>query len=232
VPVNQSPVSGKTNRMDLDEIRRLTIISLFADDRLMNQIVLKGGNALNLVYQLSSRTSVDLDFSIDRDFEDIGEIARRIFHSLKDRFDSAGYVVFDERLEPKPHLEDPDESPWWGGYELSFKLIEKEKHRETSGNLKDMRRRAIPVTADSKRTFTVDLSKYEYVGGKVAVEFDNYKIYVYSPEMFVIEKLRAICQQMPEYLPKGHRRPRARDFYDIHATMTRVVACPPNAQQN
>ena len=36
----------------------------------MNQIVLKGGNALNLVYKLSSRTSVDLDFSIDRDFED------------------------------------------------------------------------------------------------------------------------------------------------------------------
>jgi predicted nucleotidyltransferase component of viral defense system len=103
--MTQSLVSVKTSHMDLDEIRRLTIISLFADDRLMNQIVLKGGNALNLVYELSSRTSVDLDFSIDQDFKDISEVAERIFNSLKDRFDSAGYVVFDERLEPKPRLE-------------------------------------------------------------------------------------------------------------------------------
>jgi predicted nucleotidyltransferase component of viral defense system len=208
--------------MDLDEIRHLTIIALFADDRLMNQIVLKGGSALNLIYQLSSRTSADLDFSIDQDFEDIAEIGRRIFRSLKDRFDSAGYIVFDERLEPKPRLDHPDESPWWGGYELSFKLIEKGSHLETKGNLKAMRKRAIPVTANSKRTFTVDLSKYEYVAGKVAIDFDNYKIFVYSPEMLVIEKLRAICQQMAEYPPKGHPRPRARDFYDIHATVTRV----------
>ena len=139
--------------MDLDEIRHLTIVALFADDRLMNQIVLKGGNALNLVYKLTSRTSVDLDFSIDRDFEDIPEIRRRIFRSLKDRFDSAGYIVFDERLEPKPRLEPPDESPWWGGYELSFKLIEREKHIKSRGNLKVMRKRAIPVDANAKRTF-------------------------------------------------------------------------------
>jgi predicted nucleotidyltransferase component of viral defense system len=208
--------------MDLLEIRRLTIISLFADDRLMNQIVLKGGNALNLVYELSSRTSVDLDFSIDQDFEDIADVAQRIFNSLKDRFDSAGYVVFDERLEPKPRLDSPDEFPWWGGYQLSFKLIEREKHREAKGNIKVMRKRAVPVTVDSKRTFTVDLSKFEYVSGKVAIEFDNYKIFVYSPTMIVVEKLRAICQQMPEYPPKGHPKPRARDFYDIHAIMTRV----------
>jgi predicted nucleotidyltransferase component of viral defense system len=206
--------------VDLDEIRHLTIVALFADDRLMNQIVLKGGNALNLVYKLTSRTSVDLDFSIDRDFEDIPEIRRRIFRSLKDRFDSAGYIVFDERLEPKPRLEPPDESPWWGGYELSFKLIEREKHIKSRGNLKVMRKRAIPVDANAKRTFSVDLSKHEYVAGKVAVDFDEYQIYVYSPEMVAIEKLRAICQQMKEYPPKGHPRPRARDFYDIHATVT------------
>jgi predicted nucleotidyltransferase component of viral defense system len=49
--------------MDLEEVRRLTIIALFSDDELYEQIVLKGGNALNLVYGLSSRTSLDLDFS-------------------------------------------------------------------------------------------------------------------------------------------------------------------------
>src|SRR5262249_54311202 len=32
-----------------------------------------------------------------------------------------------------------------------------------------------------------------------------------------IEKLRAICQQMPEYFPNRTRSARASDFYDIHA---------------
>jgi hypothetical protein len=37
--------------------------------------------------------------------------------------------------------------------------------------------------------------------------------------MMVAEKLRAICQQTPEYatMMKKHRKPRARDFVDIHA---------------
>ncbi len=51
---------------------------------------------------------------------------------------------------------------------------------------------------------------------------DYYTIYVYTPAMLAIEKLRAICQQMPEYEIRGHRRPRARDFYDIHIILTKV----------
>jgi hypothetical protein len=34
--------------------------------------------------------------------------------------------------------------------------------------------------------------------------------------MLAIEKLRAICQQMPEYAKRGHPVARARDFYDIY----------------
>jgi len=43
-------------------------------------------------------------------------------------------------------------------------------------------------------------------------------VYAYSPGMLVAEKLRAICQQMPEYtnVLKKHRSPRGRDFLDIH----------------
>ncbi len=46
--------------MNLAEVRRLTIVALVSDDRLFEQIVLKGGNALSLVYGLSSRTSLAL----------------------------------------------------------------------------------------------------------------------------------------------------------------------------
>ena len=88
--------------MDYDEIRRLTITALFSDDTLLDKIVLKGGNALSLVYGLSRRTSIDVDFSIDTDFEDFEDAKQRIFRALENRFDSVGLTVFDERLEVKP----------------------------------------------------------------------------------------------------------------------------------
>ena len=51
-------------------------------------------------------------------------------------------------------------------------------------------------------------------------EVNDYAVYVYSLEMIAAEKLRAICQQMPEYTVLRTKRPRARDFYDIHQVIT------------
>ena len=68
--------------------------------------------------------------------------------------------------------------------------------------------------------FTIEISKHEYCQGKVEAELDGYTIYVYSPAMIAIEKLRAICQQMPEYTPVRNKRARARDFYDIVSILT------------
>ena len=70
------------------------------------------------------------------------------------------------------------------------------------------------------KTFTIDFSKHEYTEGKAERELDHYTIYVYTPEMIVIEKLRAICQQMPEYPHRGQRTARARDFFDIYRAVT------------
>ena len=38
--------------------------------------------------------------------------------------------------------------------------------------------------------------------------------------MIAIEKLRAVCQQMPEYPHRGQRAARARDFFDIYRVVT------------
>ena len=54
--------------IDLTEIRRIAIAALFSDDVLTEYLVLKGGNALNLVYGITSRTSIDLDFAMGQDF--------------------------------------------------------------------------------------------------------------------------------------------------------------------
>jgi len=75
--------------MDLSEIRRLVIIAMFSDDILLNQLVLKGGNALNLVYKFGARTSIDVDLSLESDFVDIEDTTERILRSLRNRFAEA-----------------------------------------------------------------------------------------------------------------------------------------------
>jgi predicted nucleotidyltransferase component of viral defense system len=206
--------------MDFAEVRSLAIVALFSDDRLFEQIVLKGGNALSLVYGLSSRTSLDLDFSIEKDFVDLDDTRKRIFRAVKQHFSSAGFVVFDESLEPKPQVLGPNQQAWWGGYEFKFKLIEEAKYKALCGSLETLRRNALVVGPEQQRSFSVDMSKFEYCGGKVERELDSYTIYVYSPEMIVVEKFRALCQQMPEYALRSKPSPRARDFYDIWRVMT------------
>ncbi len=205
--------------MDFSDIRRLTIVALFSDDELFEQIVLKGGNALSLVYGLSSRTSLDLDFSIENDFVDLADTRQRIFRAVRKRFASAGFTVFDEVFEPKPEVLAAGQQPWWGGYELKFNLIETTKYNALGGDPENLRRNALVVGPAQQRKFSVDLSKYEYCEGKVERELDSFTIYVYTPEMIVAEKLRAICQQMPAYSLRTRPTPRARDFYDIWCVM-------------
>lgn len=60
--------------MNFEEVRKLIITALFSDDVLFEQIVLKGGNAISLVYGISGRVSLDLDFSLEEDWDDLGEI--------------------------------------------------------------------------------------------------------------------------------------------------------------
>lgn len=196
--------------MTFEEIRRITIIALFSDDELIDQLVLKGGNALRLIHKISSRTSLDLDFSLATDFEDLDDARTRIFRALKDRFDSHGYVVFDEQLKRKPQLDGPDRRPWWGGYELKFKIIEKKKYRQLSNHPEKRSLDAQTVGPGQRRVFRVDLSKYEYTDGKEEFELDDYTIYVYSLEMVVAEKLRAICQQNGGVPPNSRNSSRPR----------------------
>ncbi|MGO9274093.1 MAG: nucleotidyl transferase AbiEii/AbiGii toxin family protein [Terriglobia bacterium] len=208
--------------MEYNEVRSVAITAFFSDDTLLRHLVLKGGNALSLVYGLSKRTSLDLDFSMDSDFADVADARKRLFQALRDRFDAVGLRVFDEQLEPKPQLEGEDTKPWWGGYELRFKLIDPQKYEVYKNRLDKLRINAMVTGPKQSRTFTVDLSKCEYTGGKVEREFNSYTIYVYTPEMIVIEKLRAICQQMPEYPHKTRQSGRARDFYDIYCVLTEL----------
>jgi Nucleotidyl transferase AbiEii toxin, Type IV TA system len=204
--------------MDLTDLRRLIIISIAADDFLVEKLVLKGGNALELVHQIGHRASLDIDYSIDGDFDDVDEVKNRLWRSIRDRFDTAGYVVFDEKFGPRPPTA-TEQGAEWGGYRAEFKIISRQRYRELKGNVEDIRRQSVPSGPDQKRTFKIDISKFEYCAGSQEVEVDAYTCFVYTPEMIAVEKLRAICQQMPAYEQRRHPAPRPRDFYDIHAVI-------------
>jgi Nucleotidyl transferase AbiEii toxin, Type IV TA system len=205
--------------MDLADIRRLVIVAVFSDDVLFSRLVLKGGNAISLVYGYGTRGSLDVDFSIDGDFDDLEDAARRIEAGLTDRFRAAGYVLFDYKFASRP-LVAGSKGDRWGGYRAQFKIIERDKYEKLGGNLEAARLDATIIGPLQKRNFTIDLSKWEFCAGKVYTQLQDYTIYVYTPIMLVLEKIRAICQQMAEYELRAEKSARARDFYDVYVLMS------------
>ena len=81
----------------IDQIKRTAVIALFSDDDLMDSLVLKGGSALDMVYNIAQRSSLDLDFSIPTDFraEAIPDITKKIRRVLWENFRDKGYEAFD-----------------------------------------------------------------------------------------------------------------------------------------
>ena len=200
----------------LETIKKTTIISLFSDDDLLDLLVLKGGNAMDIVHKVSSRASVDIDLSVDKNF-DYATVWPKVEMAIHDGFAEKGYLAFDIKMSIKPGKMPDELASFWGGYLVEFKLISLARAAEVGHHLDTMRREAIQLGEGSR--FTIDISRHEYTDDKQAHELDGYTIYVYSPEMIVCEKLRAICQQMAAYAEiikrKGLGNQRARDFIDI-----------------
>lgn len=208
----------------IEKIKRLAVAAMVSDDYLMDTLVLKGGNALDLVYQISLRASIDLDFSIEKDFDsvEIDSIKNRMMKNLKRIFNENGFDVFDIRFSKKPGFTQPCIPDFWGGYELEFKVIKNSKPASLDSDIEAMRRNAEVIGPSQKRNFKVQISKCECCRGKAQKEIEGYTVYVYTPEMLIMEKLRAICQQTEAYvqkLGKSHREGRARDFFDIYIIM-------------
>lgn len=199
-------------------IKQTAIVAMFSDDELMDTLVLKGGNAMDIVHRANSRSSIDLDFSMADDL-DLEVVLPRVETALRRSFDRGGYRAFDIKMKSRPGKMPDELAAFWGGYLVEFKLISKERALTIGDNIERMQREAINLGEGPK--FTIDISRHEYVADKQEHDLLGYRIFVYSPEMIVCEKLRAICQQMPDYGPfinrNGAGKPRARDFIDIEA---------------
>lgn len=203
--------------MDYRKIRHVALVAIASDDQLFELLVLKGGNALELIHRVGNRGSLDLDFSMERDVDDRDALSARLTHALSDRFDAEGYIVFDTKLVFKPVPRTGTVPQWWGGYTFSFKLIPQGEYIKYKGDLDEIRRRATPIDDANNRVFEIQISRYEHCAPSEVANIDLYSIRVYTLGMIVCEKLRAICQQMEEYEMSGRkaRAARARDFYDI-----------------
>lgn len=186
---------------NIELIKRLSIISMFSDDDLMDMLVLKGGNALDIIHNIGLRSSKDVDFSIENEFskEDAPIIEEKIRKVLKETFNDGGFEVFDIKIDERPVRVSREMSKFWGGYQIDFKVIELEKYKELEADREALRRNAAITGPKNKRIFSIDISKFEYCDSKEEYDLEGYTIYVYTPEMILFEKIRAICQQMPEY---------------------------------
>ena len=210
---------------ELEMVRRLAIIGLFSDDDLMDLFVLKGGNALEIAYKVHSRASMDIDVSLESDFEELGftidEVETKIMKSMKGAFEDSDYIVFDFKMSKRPLKLAPELDKKWGGYAVEFKVIREEQAAKAGHDLEKMRKTSLAV-AGTKKNMKIDISKYEYVSPATEAEIDDYVVRVYTPRMIVMEKLRAICQQLPEYqaIMRSSISPRPRDFYDIYVICT------------
>jgi predicted nucleotidyltransferase component of viral defense system len=210
--------SGELER--IQQIKRLVVTAMFSDDDLMERFVLKGGNAIDLAFEAGTRASADIDLSMAGEFrqEELADIRARIERNLISTFRPNGFEVFDFSMAEAPEDITPDLRGFWGGYTLSFKIIEAAKYKLFVGSLEHLRRNALMIGRRGR--FEIDISRFEYCADKTAKEMEGLRIFVYTPEMVVCEKLRALCQQMPAYGPVVKRNragsARARDFVDIH----------------
>lgn len=218
-------MSKKQKANDLDFIRKIKGIALkalFADDMILENLVLKGGNAMDLGLNMSTRASLDLDLSMDKEFESNADFEARIRHAIEDGFAREGYRVVDFNFRPVPRgiENDADLIEFWGGYSVDFKIISTEEFDGLGGDVDRIRRACETIGSNGSTKFEIDISKHEYNKAKRIVVFDGLRVAIYTPSALVAEKLRAICQQMPEYGPIVKRSrgagARAKDFTDIY----------------
>lgn len=190
-------------------VQKLALKAVFSDDKLMQMLVFKGGNALDMIYGPAARSSMDLDFSMEGELlpAERLDVKDRIDRRINQAFWEGGYAVDSVSLCVVPQPVSGKVNLKLGGYDIGIGYRQRDEPEDRS------------------RALSIEISKCEHCGGKRSSDFEGLKIYVYTPEMIVIEKLRAICQQTRKYAAmSGYRSrwARARDFFDIETTMNRI----------
>ena len=140
---------------------------------------------------------------------------------LQNEFNQLGYQVVSFKFEEKPSTKKEWTPPFWGGYKIDFSILKEEVFSNLSeAQLKNINAFAESIE-DGKKKIQIDLSFDEYTDPRIKETIDDIDVYLYSPLMIIYEKIRASCQQLPEYTV-GMNKKRARDLFDIYTILTNI----------
>lgn len=201
--------------MKIDEVITNAIVAIFSSPLLQQHLILKGGTALRLNAAIDTRMSLDIDFSTALSIGDPEAFFGEMENSLQNHFHQLGFDVIDTRFSKRPRRSKADREGVWGGWVFTFKLSAGSDQDRTLA--KRIRRAIIPEGSSSSK-IEIQLSEYEYCEIIEQIEIQGVAVTVYTLELILLEKLRAICQQHPNY-PFSLNKNRARDFFDIHSIL-------------
>lgn len=200
--------------------QHVIISSLFQNSWVAEHLVLKGGNALSATLQVNNRMSVDFDLSLSLGPEIKLKLSEEVEKALETGVADFGLSIFDYKFEEKPEKISPELKSFWGGAQVTFKIIEQEKFLKH--DIEHLRRECIQY--NNRGSIQIDISYYEYCGDTMTKRINGVDVHSYSKQLMIAEKLRALCQQLPEYavVVKRNRESarRCRDYYDLYSLTT------------
>lgn len=197
--------------MNIQDVIRECVVAVFSDEILERTLVLKGGTALHLIEKIDVRLSTDIDFSVANQIENPDEYFKHVATALSRHFLTYGYEAFDAEHGRRPKEKAVSKPRFWAGWYFDFKLIDCTYKPK---NIEDKRRNALVPDGAAASKIHLEISEYEYCGSVEKVTIDGSCVTSYSSTLLILEKLRALCQQHPDY-PYGKRKNRARDYFDI-----------------
>lgn len=205
--------------LEIDFVIETCLVALYSRDIFSNNIFLKGGQALRLKENLRGRFSADIDFSTRTRTEDEDVFFDEMKSALAQEFFRHDLCLFDFKFVRRPKKRADNTPDSWSGWAVEFKLIEESKR-----NLNPTARsvQALIPKGDSSPIIEIDISEYEYCDGVEKMKVKGTLVGVYSRTLLLLEKIRAICQQHPEYPLKGEGQ-RARDYYDVERLWNLVL---------
>ena len=205
-------------QLSFDEIIRECLVAIFKEDLLKNDLYLKGGQALRLGEHIDKRLSTDIDFSSKGELSDNKQ--GFLHDALYSHFSNIGIHLFSYKISRRPRETKEGFPKWWSGFAIEFKLIDQEQMHLP---IEDMERQAIrPLGAQGSPKIEIDISPFEYCGSSESFLIRGVKVNRYSKALLILEKLRAICQQHPDYKFRSQKK-RSRDFYDISSLLDRTT---------
>src|SRR5512139_2563698 len=109
--------------MKIDEVITQTILAIYKNEELANRLFLKGGSAMRLFDKLTSRLSIDADFSLENTIDHEKQFFNAIKAKVKESFKKLKFDIIDFNWGRRPKNLSKDRPDWWGGWFCEFKLV-------------------------------------------------------------------------------------------------------------